>query len=62
MAWSVISGKGSGHLYFVQGTMKQDQYITFLENTLIPQVKEWFPNDENSFLCKMGLLATLVKE
>ncbi|KAJ4436082.1 hypothetical protein ANN_18709 [Periplaneta americana] len=27
MIWSVISGKGSGRLYIVQGTMKQDQYI-----------------------------------
>jgi hypothetical protein len=37
-----ISEKGSGRLYFVQRTMKQDQYITLLENRLIPLAKEWF--------------------
>jgi len=47
MVWSVISGKGYSCLYFLQGTMKQDQYITLLKNRLIPQVKEWFPNDED---------------
>ena len=50
VVWSIISGKGSGHLYFVQGTMKQDQYITLLENRLILQVKEWFPNEDFIFM------------
>ena len=47
-------------LYFVQGTIKQDQYITFLENRLIPQTKEWFPNDEDFIF--MQDRATLPKE
>lgn len=43
MVWSVISGKGTGGLYIVEGTMRQDQYKKVLETKLIPQVKKWFP-------------------
>lgn len=46
MIWSVISGKGTGRLYVVKGTMKQDQYKEVLQNRLIPQIGEWFPNGE----------------
>ena len=46
MVWSVISAKGMGPLYFVEGTMRQDQYKNVLENCLLPQVKEWFLGDE----------------
>ena len=47
MVWSVISGKGTGTLYIVNGMMNQHQYKDVLENRLIPQVREWFPNGEN---------------
>lgn len=46
MVWSCISSKGTGRLYIVQGTMKQDQYKTVLETRLIPQLQEWFTNGE----------------
>lgn len=46
MIWSVISSKGTGRLYVVKGTMRQDQYKDVLQNRLIPQLKEWFPNGE----------------
>lgn len=46
MIWSVISGKGTGRLYVVEGTMKQDQYKKVLQERLIPQLQEWFPNGE----------------
>jgi len=46
MVWSCISTKGTGRLYIVQGTMKQDQYKTVLQTRLIPQLREWFPNGE----------------
>ena len=46
MVWSVISAKGIGQLYFVEGTMRQEQYKNVLGNCLLPQVKEWFPDDE----------------
>ncbi|CAG9564884.1 unnamed protein product [Danaus chrysippus] len=46
MIWSVISGKGTGRLYVVKGIMRQDQYKDVLENRLIPQLREWFPNGE----------------
>lgn len=46
MIWSVISGKGTGRLYVVKGMMRQDQYKEVLQNRLIPQLREWFPNGE----------------
>ncbi|XP_065642735.1 uncharacterized protein LOC136074357 [Hydra vulgaris] len=50
MVWSVICGKGTGRLYIVQGTMRQDQYKEVLEQKLIPQVLEWFPDGEFIFM------------
>ncbi|GFT59557.1 transposable element Tcb2 transposase [Trichonephila clavipes] len=44
--WSVISGKGTGRLYMVKGMMRQDQYKDVLQNCLILQLEEWFPNGE----------------
>ena len=46
MVWSVISAKGLGRLYIVEGTMKQDQYKRVLETQLLPQLEEWFPGDD----------------
>lgn len=46
MIWSVISGKGTGCLYIVRDTMKQDQYKDVLQDWLLPQIREWFPNGE----------------
>lgn len=47
MVWSVISAKGMGRLYIVEGTMKQDQYKRVLETRLLPQLQEWFPGNED---------------
>ncbi|GFV87547.1 transposable element Tcb2 transposase [Trichonephila clavipes] len=41
MIWSVISGKGTGHLYVVKGMMRQDQCKDVLKNRLIPQLEKW---------------------
>ncbi|GFU86262.1 uncharacterized protein TNCV_369181 [Trichonephila clavipes] len=46
MIWSVTSGKGTGRLYVVKGMMRQDRYKDVLQNRLIPQLEEWFPNGE----------------
>ncbi|GFU10057.1 uncharacterized protein TNCV_1592661 [Trichonephila clavipes] len=46
MIWSVISGKGTGRLFVIKGMMRQDQYKDVLQNRLIPQLEEWFPNGE----------------
>ena len=60
MIWSVLSGKGTGRLYVVQGMMKQDQYKQMLMDRVLPHVRDWFPNGESSFSCKMALPATLL--
>lgn len=50
MVWSVISSQGTGRLYIVDGTMRQDQYIKVLETKMLPQVQEWFPNGDFTFM------------
>ena len=42
MVWSVMSVHGTGRLYIVEGTMRQDQYLQVLRNRLLPQIKDWF--------------------
>ncbi|GFV16927.1 uncharacterized protein TNCV_4365271 [Trichonephila clavipes] len=56
MIWPVISGKGTGRLYVVKGMMRQDQYKDVLQNRLIPQLKEWFPNGEPYIFMQDGAL------
>lgn len=54
MIWSVISGKGTGRLYVVEGIMKQDQYREVIRTRLIPQLQEWFPNGESFVFMQDG--------
>ncbi|GFU56506.1 uncharacterized protein TNCV_1137321 [Trichonephila clavipes] len=56
MIWSVIRGKGTGCLYVVEGMMRQDQYKDVLQNRLIPQLEEWFPNGEPYFYARWSSL------
>ena len=58
MFWSVISGKGLGRLFIVDGILKQDQYKKVIETCLLPQLKEWFLNKQKKYLCKMEPHAT----
>lgn len=46
MVWSVISYKGPGALYVVEGTMNAEKYQKVLETQLLPQVKKWFKKRE----------------
>lgn len=54
MVWSVISGKGVGRLYVVEGTLRQDQYKKIIETRLVPQLKEWFKNGERFLFMQDG--------
>ncbi|XP_047127612.1 uncharacterized protein LOC124808515 [Hydra vulgaris] len=54
MVWSCISSRGTGHLYIVQGKMKQDQYKTVLQTLPIPQIREWFPNSKKIIFMQDG--------
>ena len=55
MIWSVISGKGTGRLYVVQGTMRQDQYYKeVLQRRLLPRLRDWFPNGESFVFMQDG--------
>ncbi|GFU74109.1 uncharacterized protein TNCV_1642331 [Trichonephila clavipes] len=57
MIWSVINGNGTGRLYVVKGMMRQDQYKD-LQNRLIPQLEEWFPNGE-PYIFMQGVVPAL---
>lgn len=43
MLWSCITTAGPGPLYFVQGSMNQQQYKTVLEGVLLPYINELDP-------------------
>lgn len=42
MIWGIISSKGMGELYFVDGNMNSEQYIRVIKNQVVPQMKRWF--------------------
>ena len=50
MVWSIMSYKGSGRLYIVKGIMNQQQYKQVLEERLLPQLREWFPDKDCVFM------------
>lgn len=54
MMWAVISGKGVGRLYVVEGTLRQDQYRQVIEARLIPQLREWFQDGERYIFMQDG--------
>ena len=54
MFWSVISGKGLGRLFIVDGVLKQDQYKTVIETCRLPQLKEWFLNKQKKIFMQDG--------
>ncbi|GFW66034.1 transposable element Tcb1 transposase [Trichonephila clavipes] len=54
MIWSVISDQGTGRLDVVKGMMQQDQYKDVLQNRLILQLEEWFPNGESYIFMQDG--------
>lgn len=54
MIWSVISGKGLGRLYVVEGIMRQDQYRDVLQHRLLPQLRDWFGEMEKFIFMQDG--------
>ena len=54
MVWSVISMKGPGPLYIVEGTMNSEQYQKVLEKQLLPTMKKWFKKHEKPIFMHDG--------
>lgn len=50
MVWGIISTKGPGKLYIVEGNMNAAQYKTVLTTRALPQLHEWFPNGDCMFM------------
>ena len=50
MIWSVISAKGIGTLYVVDGNMNQHQYKQVLQSRLLPQIRDWYPRCDCTFM------------
>ena len=45
----MVSVQGTGSLYFVEG-IKEYQYKNMLEQRLIKQFQNWFPNEDFIFI------------
>src|SRR5687768_10696597 len=45
MVWLATSVRGQGRLHIVEGTMRQDQYVTVL-----PQLQQWFPPEKQKLV------------
>lgn len=50
MVWSVISCKGTGRLEIVRGMMNQVEYRRIIDKRLVPQLREWFPENDCIFM------------
>ena len=49
MVWGAISVYGTSRLHIVEGTMNQIKYIKVLEERLLPQLNDWFPDKDYIF-------------
>ena len=50
MVWSVMCFKGTGRLHVVEGTMNSKKYVDVLKDCLLPQLQEWFRNENFIFM------------
>lgn len=49
MFWGCFSNYGLGKLLVIQGTMNGIKYKTTIEQALVPQIEEWFPEGQVIF-------------
>ena len=49
MVWGAISVYGTCRSHIVKGTMNQIKYIEVLEERLLPQLNDWFPDKNYIF-------------
>ena len=49
MVWGCFSAKGAGRLHICEGMMNATKYVDVLKNRLVPQMREWYP-DNGGFL------------
>ena len=60
MVWLCVFSRGTGGLYIVQGTMKQDQYKTVLQADVMPEedsTTKRFPYGKRMILMQDGALS-----
>lgn len=54
MIWSCISGEGPGPIYFVNGTLRSDQYKTMLADVLLPYINSFMYTRYNYIFMQDG--------
>lgn len=45
MVWGCFSYEGPGKLTLVEGNLKQDGYLSILQQHLVPQIQDWFDEE-----------------
>lgn len=46
MVWSIVSAKDTGGLKIVNMTLYQDGYLKIIDERLVPQNRDWFPDND----------------
>lgn len=49
MIWGMFSYHGTGRLHVCEGSMNSASYLQVLQTRMIPQLNEWFPQNEGIF-------------
>ena len=50
MVWGIMSAKEAGRLHVCESNMNKDQYLNVLRTRVIPQIQDWYPNDNAIFM------------
>ena len=50
MIWSVMSAQGVGRMHIVEGMMNSQKYISILQDHLLSQLEQWYPDGNAIFM------------
>ena len=56
MTWAVMCARGVGHMFVMKGIRNSVKYIDVLKDYLLPQINDWFREDDTNF-CKADAMS-----